>query len=754
MLLPLTTERRTLGLALLAAAAQLLMLSLPPSTLGLPAHTGMLNVHLLLELFAVVIATLIVTISWHTFNERTDPLARILIAGFLMVGVCDLVHALTFDGMPPLLGPAGTPRAIFFWLMGRTVEALTLGLLAVGWAPRGSRNAALLVGLAGAVLLVAWGSYGLDWFPVTFVPGEGVTLFKATYEVVLCLANVLIALRLLKRARDSQQTRFYLLALSAWIIGVGELSFASYTSPSEFQAIFGHVYKIAGYALLYWATYIVSLRAPFEGLRAAERKASDNEQRLRSLSNNLPDVLVYQLLREADGRMRFLHISEAVERLLGLSVDDALRDAGLLYARIHRDDQRGLMEAQRISAERLSVFDVTVRIYRTDGAERWMQLRSAPRQLDNGLICWDGVQTDITESRRSELRRQEHEATLAAVIHSASDAVISTNVQGQVELFNPAAERIFGHRAEAMLGQGLDRLLPARARGHHGGDLAGFAASGVSSRQMGVGRVQGVHADGSELDLEASISQVSVNQRQVLTAILRDVTERVRTERALLRYQLELTELTHRLMAQEKAANARLAQLLHDQLGQTLTAMRIDFVSEASLPADQAARHARVDRLIDQSIREVRQVLVELRPVLLDENGLGDALDNEIRSRQRSTPSVRLRLHVAEGLAGQRWSGEVEYAAFMVAREALANALQHANATEVMVSLSGNAGLLQLEIADNGMGMRDAALQPRPGHLGLIGMRERSIAIGGRFELGRSAQGGARVSMIWSEGET
>jgi signal transduction histidine kinase len=205
-------------------------------------------------------------------------------------------------------------------------------------------------------------------------------------------------------------------------------------------------------------------------------------------------------------------------------------------------------------------------------------------------------------------------------------------------------------------------------------------------------------------------------------------------------------------MAQEKATNRRLAQALHDQLGQTLTAMRIDFVSEAALPdATQAARHARVDRLIDQAVREVRQVLVDLRPTLLDEQGLAAALDNELRTRSRTAAGVDLLLDVPPALAAQRWPADVEYAAFMVAREAVANALQHAGPTQVRVSVAGGPLALLLEIDDDGAGIAAGETSARPGHLGMVGMRERCIAIGARFDVTAAPRSGTTVRLSWED---
>lgn len=355
------------------------------------------------------------------------------------------------------------------------------------------------------------------------------------------------------------------------------------------------------------------------------------------------------------------------------------------------------------------------------------------------------VLRDVARGCEADRRLRESEATLAALIQSASDAVISTDVHGRIELVNPAAERIFGHPAQALLGQPLDVLLPPRQRARHGADMASFAQSRVTRRSMGAGRVQGLRADGTLIELEASISQACVNDRLLLTAILRDVTERVRHEEARARHQVELADLTQRLMAQEKATNRLLAQALHDRLGQTLAALRLCL---GALPAGDATR-ARLDALAAQAIQEVRQVLIELRPPLLDEQGLAAALDNEIATRHPLPSGVELLLDVPPALAAQRWPNDIEYAAFMVAREAIGNALQHAEAALVRVSIDGQPHHLRLAIEDDGRGLAPEFAVGRPGHLGLVGMRERAMAIGARFEVHTPAHGGTTITLTW-----
>ncbi|WP_439517927.1 PAS domain S-box protein [Hydrogenophaga sp.] len=392
---------------------------------------------------------------------------------------------------------------------------------------------------------------------------------------------------------------------------------------------------------------------------------------------------------------------------------------------------------------------------------------SPVRQLERSLVAWGGATAlligllGFAVSRRlahpfsqSEKHLREQGEVLAAVINSASDAVISVDDKGRITLFNPAAAHIFGHAAEQMVGQPLDVLLPPSQRGLHLSYLQRFGESKSTTRPMGVGRVGGVRADGQLLELEASISQITVRGRRLLTAILRDVTERVRDERALKRYQSELSELARRLLDQEKQTTRKLAQTLHDQLGQTLGAIRLSFDALSGLVADHLSPRAR-DRerklggLIDQAIVEVRQALVALRPPLLDEAGLPTALDNEMRARSAEAELTRLRLEVAPGAQSLRWPADVEYAAFMIAREALANALLHAQASEVVVQIDGTPGWLSLQVSDDGVGLSPEMAGGRPGHLGIVGMRERALAIGARMEAHKAAGGGTLISLKW-----
>jgi PAS domain S-box-containing protein len=231
-----------------------------------------------------------------------------------------------------------------------------------------------------------------------------------------------------------------------------------------------------------------------------------------------------------------------------------------------------------------------------------------------------------------------------------------------------------------------------------------------------------------------------------------DVTDRREAEEVLQTTRVELSELSQRLMQQEREMTKRLAHSLHDQLGQVLGSARLHLDVALAHPDDPTAarcdRLNRVSTLIDHAVTEVRRVLVDLRPPVLNEQGLGAALDNEIRHGAQGL-NTQVLLHIDARSRAGRWPEAVEYAAFMVAREALSNALKHAQARRVHVSLVSHGEDFELRVDDDGVGIAETRRNGVAGHLGLVGMRERAASIGGLFTVERRLSGGTTVCLIW-----
>lgn len=142
--------------------------------------------------------------------------------------------------------------------------------------------------------------------------------------------------------------------------------------------------------------------------------------------------------------------------------------------------------------------------------------------------------TDITASKLAEESRRESERQLSGLVESAMDAIISVDEDQRIVLFNPAAERMFGWTSDDALGQPLERLLPEKSRHRHADHFRAFARAGVANRTLGNrDDLHGRRASGELFPIEASISRVEIQGRSLFTVILREISERKRSEEVL-----------------------------------------------------------------------------------------------------------------------------------------------------------------------------------------------------------------------------
>ncbi len=329
-------------------------------------------------------------------------------------------------------------------------------------------------------------------------------------------------------------------------------------------------------------------------------------------------------------------------------------------------------------------------------------------------------------------------ARLSGLLDSAMDAILSVDASQTIVLYNRAAERMFGWTAAEALGRKLELLIPQRHRGGHGEHVQRFAATGVTSRRMGDGTVLvGLRKSGDEFPLEASISQLATPDGRVFTAILRDVTERVRAREDLAAFAAEASGVRE----QEKS---RIARELHDELAQSLTALKMDTIwvrdNVAADPQGAAAKLAQMLAMLDEAVASTRRIAADLRPLVLDDLGLGAAIEWLAQSFGQRT-GVRIALEVDEDLdLPEPYATGV----FRIVQESLANVAKHAKASAVRVQVAHEGDELVLSVHDDGVGFRTT--DPRkPQSLGLVGLRERAHLLQGRIRVASAPGEGTRV---------
>ena len=337
---------------------------------------------------------------------------------------------------------------------------------------------------------------------------------------------------------------------------------------------------------------------------------------------------------------------------------------------------------------------------------------------------------------------------VAAIVDSAMDAIITVDREQRIVLFNRAAETMFRCARELALGDRLDRFIPSRFRDTHRSHIERFGNTGETRRRMGENLVLwALRADGSEFPIEASISHTGDPDRRLFTVILRDITQRKANEDALRQQQHELRELSARVLEAREEEKTRIARELHDELGQLLTALKmdLDWLRERIAPGDIAEKAAQMNVVLDRTVGSVRRIAADLRPLMLDDLGLADAAawlveDFETRS------GIRCRLERSEGDALDGIEREVATTVYRALQESLTNVARHSGARSAWVLLRVEDGALRLEVEDDGRGMPPAA-QASPRSLGLKGMRERVHYHGGMLEVSQAPRGGTRVKV-------
>ena len=187
---------------------------------------------------------------------------------------------------------------------------------------------------------------------------------------------------------------------------------------------------------------------------------------------------------------------------------------------------------ERLQAE-APVRDWEVRFRRRDGSER-IGLGSGDLIEIANEPCIISVFADVTERKQIEQKLYESEQRMSGIVDSAMDAIIAADENQNIVLFNAAAEKMFACNASEAVGSPISRFVPASARAQHEQHVRNFAASGITSRIMGkMATLYGLRANGQEFPLETSISQVTADGRKLFIAIIRDISERHRSEELL-----------------------------------------------------------------------------------------------------------------------------------------------------------------------------------------------------------------------------
>lgn len=256
--------------------------------------------------------------------------------------------------------------------------------------------------------------------------------------------------------------------------------------------------------------------------------------------------------------------------------------------------------------------------------------------------------------------------------------------------------------------------------------------------------------DGSRIVVAVNIAAVKDAAGRVAAAVnaFQDITARKEAERQLRaveerRGQLasELRALSQRLLEVQEEERRHLARELHDEVGQRLTALKFSLASAADISAAEAKeRAAEAAAQLDDLIRQVGDLSLDLRPPALDTLGLRSALQALF---DRGVAETGVAVKFKHRKLDRRFAPEVQTAAYRIVQEALTNVARHAGVREASVRATVDRRRLRIEVADRGVGFDSAAA--RGATAGLTGMRERAILAGGHLEIESAPGAGTRI---------
>jgi PAS domain S-box-containing protein len=486
-----------------------------------------------------------------------------------------------------------------------------------------------------------------------------------------------------------------------------------------------------------------------EGVQMARHALEESETRLASIVEWSQDSIIGLSL---DGRIQAWN--RGAEKTFGYRRDEAL---GQPIALIVPEELRAEEDAvlARIARGEIVEHFETVRCAR-DGRRLDVSLTVSPiRDAAGRIVGASKISRDVSERKHSEAQAERMrgaltaaQARLGAIVDSAMDAVITVDEEQKVVLFNRAAEQVFALRREEAMGSPLARFLPARFRDMHHRHVAHFAATGVTSRRMGdITTLWALRADGTEFPIEASISQAVEGGKRYFTVILRDITMRKQYEDDLKRQQQELRELSARVLEAREEEKTRIARELHDELGQLLTALKMDLSwLRERLPAGEAVGKAdEMAQLLDHTVTATRRISADLRPLMLDDLGLVEAAAWLVEDFARRS-GIRVEAKIAEDIPLEDLSKSAATAVYRAVQESLTNIARHSGAKQAWVLIEVDDGALYVEVEDDGRGIAPQDLA-KARSLGLKGMRERVAYLGGGVDIGRAPRGGTRLRL-------
>jgi len=345
---------------------------------------------------------------------------------------------------------------------------------------------------------------------------------------------------------------------------------------------------------------------------------------------------------------------------------------------------------------------------------------------------------DVSEAKAMDKVLKETLNNWHSLVENAPDTIMTVDRKTAITFVNRAT---WGYSARALIGTRLTQYV-SKADGIK---MEKCIAAAFESYRSSTCEMSGVNGD-KERWYSFSFGPVldQLKHAPTTTVTVREITNHKRTEESLRASREQLREFAARLDEVREEERKRVAREIHDELGQSLTILKMDLAWVQN--KTQNGMRKKIGSMIaevDQTIEKVREIVTELRPSILDEFGLSEAIEWQLSQFQERTGVRGIFESSSETL---NLSREVGAALFRVVQEALTNVMRHAGAAEVRIAIRSTEDLLSISIADNGKGITREQID-NPKSFGIVGMKERVHRAGGQLNIYSSPGRGTRIEI-------
>ncbi len=478
--------------------------------------------------------------------------------------------------------------------------------------------------------------------------------------------------------------------------------------------------------------YLISQIQDITERKVAEAALRDSEERFRNVFENAPIGMAVVAL---DGRT--IQVNRALCEMLGYDEDELLGMSiqGITYP---PDLPESVANARRIRDGETGSSQLEKRYVHKQGHRVWCLLSASLVRSTAGEALYIIAQMqDITLRKQAEQAVRDSEQRYRELVESQQDVLVRFDMNGHVTFANDSLCRTLGQPREQILGRSFLHYVHQDDRPAAIGAMRSLQTpphrATVENRALTRHGWRWFNWESRGIDDESG-TVVAVQ------SVGRDVTDRRTAEEALRASLEELrqNEEKLRLLAQRQARireeeRKRLGFDLHDDVCQELVGVAIMVASLrrrlAPLPPEAAAELDRIGGYLTEVVEHLRLLARELRPMLLRDLGLEGSLRSLLEGMSLPSTTVTARFVTAI----PRLDEDTEVAVFRITQEALANAVRHAKASSIVVTLAVTEDGLSLEVRDDGRGF--VSDDRRREALGLVSMEERALALGGRFEV-------------------